>query len=464
MFFIFFSTISALAQNIEIPETIVTGKDRNIYKTPIFIYHHDIQIKFPEIPKVPQQYLKIRKVPDHKKEKIVLEHALNEFSTFGGKFGFLFSSLQFSYPEWNMRLSMMNDDSFRSHDKKNVIESSFQVFPVEKFSVDFAYWNCFKEIPDTDRKKHTVLTDINFFFKDENIQWMLNGFCNTLSKVQESHGTFEIKKFVGDFTLGGAIGYDNFAGKGNGIYEIAGGYANKNFQSELVLKTIGDQTKILPSMNMNFEKQNTKLQTGISSNFDFPNLWKQIGQESYLDMKKIYLAPEENYAVYCEVSHKIKDVIMKVKGEITYEKISYNWKDIDNDNLYEPCVLKNNTITTIDIGMAKRSKTFYIETCYTLFNREKKKSGFPENMGYIKTGFVAGKFIPEIMVSYTGRKKFDTVELGGYALFSALFSYEISKNTKFFCEFNNIFNNKYREAPGYNGRPFDVIAGFQTRW
>jgi len=68
------------------------------------------------------------------------------------------------------------------------------------------------------------------------------------------------------------------------------------------------------------------------------------------------------------------------------------------------------------------------------------------------------------MVSYTGRKKFDTVELGGYALFSALFSYEISKNTKFFCEFNNIFNNKYREAPGYNGRPFDVIAGFQTRW
>ncbi|MGB9642468.1 MAG: hypothetical protein ACP5JO_02555 [Candidatus Ratteibacteria bacterium] len=461
---IFFSTISALSQNIEIPETIVIGKDRNVYKTPIFVYPHDIQIKFPEIPKVPQQYLKIKKVPDHNEEKVVHENTVNEFSILGGKFGFLFSCLHFAYPEWNTQLSLLNDDSFRNHDKKTVIESSFHLFPVEKLSVDFDYWNCLKELPNTDRKKHTVLADINLSFKDDQFQWNLGGFRNTLSEVEESSGLFEVKKIWDNFCLGGAIGYDSFAGKGNGIYKITGTYENKNFQGELALKAIGGQTRILPSMSVNFEKQNTKVRTGIVSNFAFPNFWKEIGQESYLDMKKSFLEPEENYAIYCEISRTMKNIDIKIKGEVNYEKISYQWKDIDNNNLYEPCVLKNNTVSILDIGITKKSDMFYIEAGYTLFNREKKKSGFPENMGYIKTGINAGRFSPEIMVSYTGKRHFDTVELGGYTLFSALLSYQINTRAKFFCQFYNIFDTQYREAPGYKGKPFNIIAGFQTRW
>ncbi|HOK80999.1 MAG TPA: hypothetical protein PKW86_08930, partial [bacterium] len=347
---------------------------------------------------------------------------------------------------------------------KNVIESSFQVFPVEKFSVDFDYWNCLKELPYADRKKHTVLADINFSFKNDEFQWNLGGFRNTLSRVEESNGLFEVRKFWNNFAVGGAIGYDSFAGKENEIYKITGIYKNKNFQGELALKAIGDQTRILPFIIANFEKQDIKFRTGIVSNFDFPNLWKQIGQESYLDMKKSFLEPEENYSIYCEISYSTKNIDTKIKGEINYEKISYQWKDIDNDKLYEPCVLKNNTVNTLDIGISKKSDMFHIEVGYTLFNREKKKSGFPENTGYIKAGINAGRFTPEVMVSYTGRRYFDTTELDGYTLFSVLLSYEINTSTRLFCQFYNIFGTQYREAPGYKGRPFNVIAGFQTRW
>ncbi|MCM8825617.1 MAG: TonB-dependent receptor, partial [Candidatus Omnitrophica bacterium] len=107
---------------------------------------------------------------------------------------------------------------------------------------------------------------------------------------------------------------------------------------------------------------------------------------------------------------------------------------------------------------------FYSESGHFHFNQNKKKSGFPESTSYFKAGFVEGKFSSDFQLIYEGNQIFDSEKVKGYFIFSTGISYNVTPDLKLFFRFNNILGNDYEIAPGYPGRPFDFIAGFQTRW
>ncbi|MCM8764489.1 MAG: hypothetical protein NC830_03910, partial [Candidatus Omnitrophica bacterium] len=64
----------------------------------------------------------------------------------------------------------------------------------------------------------------------------------------------------------------------------------------------------------------------------------------------------------------------------------------------------------------------------------------------------------------TGDQIFGDKKVEGSIIFSTAISYRIKPDLQLFFRFNNILGNDYQIAPGYPGRPFDFIAGFQTRW
>ncbi|MCM8759157.1 MAG: TonB-dependent receptor, partial [Candidatus Omnitrophica bacterium] len=65
---------------------------------------------------------------------------------------------------------------------------------------------------------------------------------------------------------------------------------------------------------------------------------------------------------------------------------------------------------------------------------------------------------------YTGSQIFDKEKIKEYITLSASTFYQIRPNVQLFIQLNNILGKKYQIAPGYPGKPFNFIAGFQTRW
>jgi len=470
--FLLMSSRIIFAQDINIPEAIITGEDKSTYKTPILPYSHEIYIKFPETKKVPEQYIKFKTIPQQQKniEQSQQEKKnFYEFSFFAGKFGYTGSVFSLKSFQWDGYFSAVNDNSFRSHDRTVIFQTNIKKPITENLFLDFDYYNCLKEIPQIDlssarRKKHTVMAGTDLFFKNDMFEVNTVIEKNTLSKLEELNEYVKVKKFCGDFVVGGEIGYNSFAGKGNRILELSGTYRKEHFQTDLALKTIGQQTKILPSAYFLIEKQDTKLLFGASSNFSFFEFSKDIAESPYLEMKNVFLQPEENYSIFSEVSWNTVGIQFKIKALAGYESVAYQWQDPDNDNIYQPVVLKDNAFTMLNINITKKLEAFYIEGDYTSFNRDKTKSGFPDDTGYIRAGFNAGKFKPEFELKYTGKQIFGTKKIGSYTIFSSLISYDISKDVKMFFKFNNIFGTSYQEAPLFKGRPFEFIAGFQTKW
>ncbi len=165
-----------------------------------------------------------------------------------------------------------------------------------------------------------------------------------------------------------------------------------------------------------------------------------------------------------EISGEKSDIYFSMKGRLSYEKDGYHWQDLDGDNLYEPAILKDNFVNMMALTLGKKFKNFLFESNYSFLNMDKKKSGFPENTYYLKVGFDAGKLKPEFQLTHTGNQTFDTEKVKGYTILSASIIYEMKPDTQLFIKLDNIAGKKYQIAPGYPGKPFSFIAGFQTRW
>lgn len=464
----FFITSLVLGQNIEVPETVITGSDKSIYKTPIIFYPHNVQIKIPQPPEIPQEYLK-QKPTQKQDEKKIIENKTkisNEFTMLAGKFGYIYSDFLFKSPDLYFSLGLLNDDSYRSHDGKKIFEIHTKKPITENLFFAIEFWNCLKEVPQPGpyRTKHTTTLHMKMDYLTENYNFSAEWKKNSLAKLEQTEGFFTLKKSSGNFTFGTMIGVDYFAEKNNRLILLSGEYKNKNMSASIALKNIGDDIRILPSLTIYTEKNNIKLQTCFSSRFDFPDLWQKVGEQPHLDMKNIFLPPEEIYSAFGEVSGKIKGTNFSIKGVLSYEKLGYHWLDIDNDNLYEPQILKDNLVNMVGITLSRNFEKFYVESGHFWYNQEKKKSGFFQNMSYISAGFDAGKLNTHLQLNHLGKQTFDEERVKPYTLLSATISYSINPETKLFCRFNNIIGEKYQIAPGYPGRPFDFIAGFQTRW
>lgn len=458
------------AQDIEIPESIITGQDKNIYRTPIFVYPHEFQIKFPEPPEIPRQYLKIKK-PVEQPEKIEKIHE-KKFQTFmvsAGKFGYFSSDIDLKYPSFHFSAFATHDDSYRSNDSKDVIELNMKNFCSEKTELNFNLWNCIKEIPfptivPFSAQKHTSMLNMKFIYKDQDYKIMIDGTKNSLDKLDEIEGLFGFYKNFEKFFIGTEIGMNKFAKKSNEIFSLSGGYNNDNIHAGITFKKIGEEIRILPLLFFQTEKNKLSFSTTVSGVFSFPQLWKQAGQQPYLIMKNTFLQPEEIYFMTVEISGEKSDVYFSMKGNLSYEKIGYHWQDLDGDNLYEPAILKDNFINAMGLTLGKKFKNFFFESNYSFLNMDKKKTGLPESTAYLKTGFDTKKVKQEFQLVYTGSQIFDKEKIKEYITLSASTFYQIRPNVQLFIQLNNILGKKYQIAPGYPGKPFNFIAGFQTRW
>ncbi|MCM8821640.1 MAG: TonB-dependent receptor [Candidatus Omnitrophica bacterium] len=470
-FAVFFLISSSLiyGQNIEIPETVVTGSDRNIYKTPVFFYPHQFQINFPHTPGIPEQYLK--KPTSTKNEKVADVGTKNfkELTVCAGKFGYISSDILLNYPGWHLNLSALHDNSYRRRDGKNIIEAHIQKSFAENIDFAFDLWNCIKEVSPpggflTYKKKHTVTTDTKLILKQQDYRITFAGTKNSLGELEQTGVFFILNNKIGKFDFNAELGFNEFADEKNRIVDLSGQYRNENLAVAITIKNIGDEIRVLPSANFQVEKDGTKFQAGFSSTFSFPDLWKIAGEQPHLDMKNVFLPPEEIYSIYAGFYGKITGVDFSIEGQISYEKLGYHWLDIDNDNLYEPSVLKDNFTNMTGFTLSKKFEKFYIESGHFRFNQNKKKSGFPESTSYFKAGFVEGKLSSDFQLIYEGNQIFDSEKVKGYTIFSTAISYNVTPDLKLFFRFNNILGNDYEIAPGYPGRPFDFIAGFQARW
>ena len=462
-------SIEGFCQDIEIPETIITGKDRTIYKTPLLFYQYDVKVTFPEIKKVQPPKPTIK--PSSKQEAVEIEKKTPsaEFSFVAGKFEQVYSDLYINDTQTMVRLKLLNDNSYRSNDSKKIIDFSLKKQVNNQNFFDINYRGSEKEMPGSiyqplNKEKHTTILSSNISFSEHDFTTTIIGAYNCLEDLEEKKGLFAFQKHYEKFNITAEIGYDDFAEEGNKILGLSGIYKNKNYQLGIAAKTIGNQTRILPSANIDIEKNNLKFSSGIFSNFSFPSFWEKAGESSYLDMKNVFLEPEENYSVYSILSFNVADLQIRIEGQVSYEKPSYQWRDIDNDNLYEPDMIEDNVITTYGIGITKKIKHGYIEGGFNHQIWKERISGFPKETGYIKLGYNGEKFKPEILIEYTGKQNFNTTRIDGYTIVSALLSYSINQDTTIFCKLNNIFENEYYQAPGYPGRPFELLAGFGIRW
>ncbi len=463
-----FFSIEGLCQNIEVPETVITGRNRAVYKTPLFFYQHEVQVKFPEVKKIQPQTTTKQPVQQEKIESEKKE-ILSEFSLLAGKFGQIYSDLIIRSAETDMHLSLFNDDSFRTNDSTEVIDFSLKKKFSKHILFNIDYRNIEKEMPGSiyqplNRKKHTAMLRSDISFSNQNYATTISGAYNSLDNLEEKKELFIFKKYCGNLTIGAEIGYDDFAGEGNKILGLSGGYENENYQIGLSLRTIGNQTKILPSAMIKIQKDRLSFSTGILGDFSFPDFWEKAGDSSYLNIKNTFLSPEEKYWLYSMLVFDIADTQFSFNTQLSYEKTSYHWTDPDNDNLYEPGIIKNNVSTSYGMSLTKKMGHLHIETGFIRTIREKQVSGFPEETGYVKARFETGRFTPEIELNYTGRQRFDTAKISSHTLLSVLLPYNINPDMIIFCKFNNILGYKYNQAPGYPGRPFEVVAGFHVKW
>lgn len=457
-------------QNIEIPESVITGQDRNIYRTPIFLYPHDFQIKFPEPPEIPQQYLKTKKIAKQlEKSETISKNQSQEFTIVAGKFGYFSSGINLKYPSWSFSFFAMHNDSYRKNNGEDIIEAGIKNSCNEKIEFSFNLWNCIKGIPfpaiiPPNTKKHTSIADMELIYRGKDYNIVIDTSRNSLDKLEETEELLIFNRRFENFYIGTEIGINRFSKKNNGIFSMSGGYNTDKWQAAISLKTIGENTRILPLVFLKTEKNEISFSTILSANFSSPQLWKQAAQQPYLYIKNQFLQPEEIYFLGIEVSRKKTDVYFSIKENFSYEKVGYHWQDLDGDNLYEPAVLKDNFINATVITLGKKFKKFFVEANYSCLNMDKKKSGFPENTGYFKAGFYAGKFNPEFQITWTGSQKFDEKKVKGYTILSALIPYQITPEIQLFIGLNNIAGEKHQIAPGYPGEPFNFIAGFQARW
>ncbi len=471
VFILAISMVSQVSgQNIEIPETVITGQDRSTYKTPILVYPHEFQINFPEPPDIPAQYLK-KKEPLKQSTELEADSNKNlkELTLCAGKFGYVSSAISLKYPGLYFNFSALHDNSFRNQDSKKIIEAHIQKSFKENMEFNFDLWNCIKELPQidsilTEKKKHTVMTDTKLLFRGQNYSFSIGGIKNSLGKLEETNFFIIFEKHNQNITFGTEAGFDKFSEEENRIISIYGGYHTENWQATLSVKNIGNEIRVLPSAAFLTEKNGIKLEGCFSSRFSFPQLWKQAGEQPYLDMKNEFLTPEEIYSISTEISGKTEYLDFSIKGQLSYEKTGYHWKDKDSDKIYEPSILKNNFTGALSITLRKNFEKFDVESNYTCFHWEEKKSGYPENTCYIRACFETGKLKNQLQLSHTGRQNFDGLKIKGYNLLSAIISYQTKPDLNLFFIFNNILGKNYQIAPGYRGRPFDFIAGFQTRW
>ncbi|HPP66703.1 MAG TPA: hypothetical protein PKX05_02175, partial [bacterium] len=332
LFLCLYLSITGFCQDMEIPEEIITGFDRTLYKTPLFFYQYPIEPAFPEIksPNSSRQIIE-QSGPD---EVIKGQQIFSQFSLIGGKFNQISSDLLVKNKETNMHLSLLNDDSFRSNDNKRIIDASFEKQLTDHILFDVGYRNSRKEMPGPtyrpfDRKKYTTLFKSGFLFSNQDYTIGINGIYNTLEELEEKQESFIFKKYYEKFIFKTEIGHNEFGGKENTIFDLSACKDDQNYQIGLAIKTIGDQTRLLPEAMITMGKGDVSLSAGIVSDFSFPDLWIKAGDSSYLTMENVFLLPEEKYRIYSMLNFNIADTQIGFNGQVSYEKTSYQWRDMD---------------------------------------------------------------------------------------------------------------------------------------
>ncbi|HOK56070.1 MAG TPA: hypothetical protein PKV21_03090 [bacterium] len=460
---IFLFPLFTYSQNIDIYEEI-EGKDLTEKKTKIFYIMPSItDINFPQIPEVKiEEETKVETEITETKEiieekKIEAEKGKKKWF-FNGKSGnFVTRGFDIVYNDEKMNFGISNfyTENYRKNSgffyTRFYLSSSPNLFNLDFITGQMELPGPVKN-PFEDKREFFYL---NWDFK-KRFSYFNFGFSHKFYAIDEeiSHFLgFNMEKDFKSFKLNTEIEEDIFDNES--VFSITEYiiFEKENFLIKPGLKFIeGSGLRFLPSFLF---KINENFSVFLSSDFEIPDLWKDVIMENWKEIKKEKVLPEEIYKG--GVKFQFKDTEFEISH--SYNK-KYLWEDIANNNLYQPFrekFEKTGFLLNSKIPL-KDNLNLFLEIEKDIF--DKKISFLPEYKHNAGIEFKNEKINFKIWNSFTGERHFIKEDLKSFSTLN----FEITYRTKFEIGFGiyNILNEEYEIAPDYpgEGRKFLIYFKF----
>ncbi|MCM8767842.1 MAG: hypothetical protein NC921_03550 [Candidatus Omnitrophica bacterium] len=442
------------AQNIEIEEEI-EGLDLTIKKTEIFYIQPPItssSLIIPELPefkleeKIEKEKIEIvekveitekkEKEIIEQKKKIYLKGIIGNFKTKG-------FDIDYNDEKINLNFSNFYTENYRP--KSEFFYSNFYFSLADIFNLDFKVGQIQLPGPITNpflierdflNLKWDFRKDLNFLNFD---------FSHNFYFIEKDNAHFlnlKIDKKFEDFGLITEIGQKIFESQQNFSISEYIIFEKERFLIKGGLKFIeGDKLKFLPNFLF---KVNQNLSIFFSSDFEIPDLWKDLIIENCKELKKEKILPEQIYIGGIKFENK------NIKFEIShsYNK-KYIWEDIDNNDLYQPYRENfelTNFLINSKIPLNDNLKIFF-EIKKNFF--EKEISYLPKYTGDSGIEFENKKIRFKIWNSFNGKRDFLKKELKSFSILN--FELIFKGKTEIGFGLYNILNEKYEIFPDYPG-------------
>ncbi|MCM8786133.1 MAG: hypothetical protein NC827_02555 [Candidatus Omnitrophica bacterium] len=441
------------AQNIEIEEEIL-GQDLTTKKTEIF-YILPIpspSLTFPQLPEIKLEekgekekieIVEKIEIPEEKekekfeeKRKIYLKGVIGNFKTKG-------FDINYNDEKINLIFSNFYTENYRPNSE--FFNSNFCFSLANIFNLDFKIGQM--QLPGPITNPFLIERDflnLKWDFEKRLSFFNFNFFHNFYSIDKNNANFFKLKidNDFENFVLVTEIEKDIFENQQNFSISEHIILEKEKFQIKTILKFVeGNGLKFLPNFLF---KINENFSFFLNSDFEIPDLWKDLIIENCKELKKERILPEEIY------KGGIKFEYRNIKFELSqsYNK-RYIWENIDSNDLYEPHrenFYQTQFLINSKIPLNNNLKIFF-EIEKNFF--EKEILYLPEYSGNSGIEFENKKIKLKIWNSFNGERKFSKRDLKSFSTlnFELLFKGKIETCFGLY----NIFNQEYEIFPDYPG-------------
>jgi hypothetical protein len=450
---IFSFSLFSYSQNIDIYEEI-EGKDLSGKKTEIFYILPSIPfttITFPQMPQIKIEEKEIEKEKteekiEKKEEKVEVEkeEKKNFFTIKLGNFATKTFDINYKDEKINIGFSTFYTKNYREN--SDFFYNRFYFSSLKgPFAIDFSTGKM--ELPGPITNPFKIERDFSSLIWSfgKNLSDFNFDFSHKFYFVDERPFNFinlNIDKNFKNFKLNTEI-EENIFEEGSifsiGEYVV---FEKERFSGKLGLKFFsGEGLAFLPQILF---KINENFTFFVNSDFEIPDLLKDVITENWKELKNEKILPEKIY------KGGIRFELKNIKFEISHSyNMIYLWEDYDSDYLYEPKreeFNQTNFLLNFQIPFSDKLNLF-AEIEKNIFDRE--ISFLPEDKNNAGIEFKNKNIKLKLWNSFLGKRHFIEGDLKSFTTLN----FEINYKGKIEFGFGiyNILDEKYEIAPGYPG-------------
>jgi len=468
-FFLFIFLSSFLfAEEIKLPEEKIVGESKEIIKTKIFIFSPQTEeITFPEIEmpeiKIPEKEVKKEK-KEEIKEEIINKNKENSIFISGGSF--YTTDFNFSHKGNNISFEIYNNytEGFRENDEEYSSGINFYK-KEEKYLVDINLKGGKKELTgplffpfNIDRNWLNLQSGLTFF-PDEKTS--ISIFQNYY-KIDDLKTCFSFLEIKNDFDYFSSIFSFN---RQDFFHNFSQNSFSEGVYSDIGNTKIGGKIKVIENSGVRFVPYFKSPLIGglnfeINGIYRIPDLWEDVINHTWAEIKQEELEPEEGYWVDLGYENENDRWQLKTGGKYTVWRNFYTWSDVDNNFLFQPFPEKFNQFTLyLNHSFSLTDNIKYFLECEKAI-RSKDINYFPENS--VNSGVILTylPFILKLWTQYNGKRASDGEQLDNFVVLNCDIKYK-KGNYQFGVKVENITDKKFFDVRGYPGERRKTLFYFE---